>query len=54
MKYKSDEIFAEIIKKFPFVDGENLKKSDDIELSKIAKQTGDQIFIQYGIARKWD
>lgn len=52
--YKSDQIFAEIIKKFPFVDGENLKKSDDAELSKIAKQTGDDIFWRYAFARKVD
>lgn len=52
--YKSDELFVEIIKKFPFVDGENLRKSDDGELYKIAKQTGDDIFQRYAFARKMD
>lgn len=52
--YKSDELFKEITEKYQFVDKKNLKNSTENELMHMSGQTGDNIFIQYGIARKWD
>ena len=52
--YKSDELFDEIIKNYSFIDKKKLKTATENELMTLSHQTQDNIFTQYGIARKWD
>lgn len=52
--YKSDELFDEIIKNYSFIDKKKLKTATENELMALSHQTQDNIFTQYGIARKWD
>lgn len=52
--YRSDELFDEIIKNYSFIDKKKLKTATENELMALSHQTQDNIFMQYGIARKWD
>lgn len=52
--YRSDELFDEIIKNYSFIDKKKLKTATENELMALSHQTQDNIFTQYGIARKWD
>lgn len=52
--YRSDELFDEIIKNYSFIDKKKLKTATENELMALSHQTQDNIFMQYGIVRKWD
>ena len=52
--YKSDELFDKIIKNYSFIDKKKLKAATENELMALSHQTQDNIFTQYGIARKWN
>lgn len=50
----SAEILAEILEKYPFVEIKELKNATDNQLMAISSKVGDNIFTQYGIAKKWE
>ncbi|RAL55447.1 hypothetical protein BLM37_04365 [Candidatus Gracilibacteria bacterium GN02-873] len=50
----SAEILTEILEKYPFVEIAELKNATDNQLMAMSSKAGDNIFTQYGIAKKWE
>ena len=50
----SAEILAEILEKYPFMEISDLKNATDNQLMAMSGKVGNNIFTQYGIAKKWE
>ena len=50
----STEILAEILEKYPFMEISDLKNATDNQLMAMSGKVGNNIFTQYGIAKKWE
>ena len=48
----SAEILAEILEKYPFMEISDLKNATDNQLMVMSGKVGNNIFIQYSIAKK--
>lgn len=48
------EILSEIVEKYPFVEIAEVKNATDNQLMAMSGKVGNNIFTQYGIAKKWE